>query len=229
MAIGIFVQSCTTPEKVIVEEPNEHEVEYTIKKIISTSTETTFSNIAKANRNKLLSILPTNFVDSILVHSNLSEIDLYYKKDQINSMIANASHLLYDDFITRINMMEIEHGEMLLMNKENTITNKFAGSHYDYLENKLREYLIREGNSNQELKQFWQQVSNKYNEQLYGEKVETRLPQFLVEPTLNYIFTKIENQEMSIRNNVSTLGDATAKKVFDFYIERYVYGDYKFE
>lgn len=227
--VYIFLIGCQTPEKVIVEEPKEVEVEYTIRKILKKSTDNTCSNIAKANRNKLLSILPEQQIDSVMAYAGLNEIESYYKKDQLNNIVANSVEQLYEDILMRIDLMDIEHGEMIIMNPENSITNLFARSHYEYLESKLTEYLIKEGNRQNELKALWSEMTNQYNAKNDYRNVETRLPHYLAEPTLNYIFQAISEHETSIRNNINSLGDATAKRVFDFYVERYVYGDYQFD
>lgn len=228
LIITFIFGACVTPRRVVVDEPFDYEVDYTIKKILTASAETTFSNIAKSNRNKLLTILPKNEIDSILYNSQLSEIDKQYKIDRINTFIAESVERLHPDFLQRIDFMLIENGEMIILNQEQTITRYFAEEHYAYLENLLTEHLIREGKERVKLKQFWTKTTNEFNERKGRQAVETKLPVYLINPIMNYLFERISVNERVIRDNISMLGDETVDKVYDYYIERYVYDNYEF-
>lgn len=199
--------------------PTNLETVMALKNILNNSTLEALNSFKDINENGVVDALP-NEVNSVL--KTLNTLGYSNEVDQVTLSIDNASKVMFAEseriFNDAISELNFNDAVAVVIGGEDAATNVLKRAMYETVKKRYSNRIEQELEKTEALT-YWPIAAGAYN--IFAkEKVDTSLPNFLAERSVDAFFIATAKQEANVRNNYKSLGNRLVTKVFDYYTKK---------
>jgi hypothetical protein len=196
--------------------PSSLETVMALKNILDSSTFKALKSFKDLNDGGVSSVLPGE-VNSVL--STLKTLGYSKEVDQVTNSIGNASKIMLTEsegiIGDAISELTFTDAVAVVLGGEDAATNVLKRAMYETVKNRYSVRIEQELGKTEAL-DYWPIAAGAYNV-FAKEKVNSSLPDFLAERSVDAVFLAMGKQEASIRTDYKSLGNSVVTKVFDYY------------
>ena len=196
--------------------PSHLETVMALKNILDSSTFKALKAFKDVNDDGIAGVLPPE-VNTVL--KTLKTLGYGKEVDQVTKTIGNASKVMLTEsegiIGDAISELKFTDAVAVVLGGEDAATNVLKRAMYDTVKKRYSTRIEQELGKTEALT-YWPIAANGYN--IFAkEKVNSSLPDFLAERSVDAVFLAMGKQEASIRTDYKSIGNSVVTKVFDYY------------
>lgn len=219
LAFSILTFSSCSVMKDLGIKPSNLETVLALKDILNSSTFRALQTLKNVNDGGLSSALPKELVPIL---TTLKTIGYGDEVNQVTESIGNASRIVLSEsegiVSDAISELKFTDAVAVVLGGEDAATNVLKRAMYSTVKNRYSTRIEQELGKTEALK-YWPIASSTYN--IFAkDKMESTLPDFLAERSVDALFLAMGKQEASIRTDYKSLGNSVVTKVFDYYTKK---------
>lgn len=196
--------------------PSNLETVMALKNILDSSTFKALKAFNGVNDDGIASVLPDE-INTVL--KTLKTFGYGKEVDQVTLSISNASKVMLKEsegiIGDAISELKFTDAVAVVLGGEDAATNVLKRAMYDTVKKRYSARIEQELGKTEALT-YWPIAASGYNV-FAKKKVNSSLPDFLAERSVDAVFLAMGKQEASIRTDYKSLGNSVVTKVFDYY------------
>lgn len=196
--------------------PTNLETVMALKNILDSSSFRALKKLKTTTDDGIAGVLPPE-VNSVL--KTLKTLGYGNEVDKVTNSISSASKLMLNESEGIINdaISEVKFTDAVavVLGGEDAATNVLKRTMYDTVKKRYSTRIEQELGKTEALT-YWPIAATAYNV-FAKQKVNSSLPDFLAERSVDAVFLAMGKQEASIRTDYKSLGNSVVTKVFDYY------------
>jgi hypothetical protein len=215
-----FLSSCKVLEDLAMQ-PSTFETVSALKEVLNSSAFRSIATLKKMNDGGVETLLPDQLQP---VLGTLKNIGLGEEIEKASKQIANVSGIVVEEssYIMADAIKEISFTDAVavVVGGEDAATQVLREAMYASVKKRYSARLEEELNKNGgDALRYWPLATGAYN--LFSDnKVESNLPDFIAERSVDALFITMGKEESNIRKDPASLGKAVVTKVFDYYTKK---------
>ena len=213
--------SCKVLEDLAMQ-PSTFETVSALKEVLNSSAFRSITALKKMNDGGVEALLPAELQP---VLGTLKTIGLGKELDDVSKQIVDVSGLVVEEsgYIMSDAIKQIDFGDAVavVVGGEDAATQVLREAMYVSVKNRYSTRLEEELAKGDALR-YWPLATGAYN--IFAKnKIESSLPDFLAERSVDALFIAMGKEESKIRKDPASLGKAVVTKVFDYYSNKKQY------
>ena len=219
LAFSILTFSSCSVMKDLGLKPSNLETVLALKNILDSSTFKALKTLKNVNDSGIEGALPRE-IGTVL--KTLKTVGYGAEVDKVTKSIGNVSKVMLSESEgivgDAISELKFTDAVAVVLGGEDAATNVLKRAMYSTVKNRYSTRIEEELGKTEALT-YWPIAASAYN--LFSKnKMESSLPDFLAERSVDALFLAMGKQEASIRTDYKSLGNNVVTKVFDYYTKK---------
>ena len=219
LAFSVMTFSSCSVMKDLGIKPSSLETVLALKNILDSSTFKALKTLKNVNDSGIEGALPKE-IGTVL--RTLKTVGYGSEVDKVTQSIGNVSKIMLSESEgivgDAISELKFTDAVAVVLGGEDAATNVLKRAMYSTVKNRYSTRIEEELGKTEALT-YWPIAASAYN--LFSKnKMESSLPDFLAERSVDALFLAMGKQEASIRTDYKSLGNSVVTKVFDYYTKK---------
>lgn len=218
--ISLFSFSSCDTAGILFDEPSAAEIQYALQKLLNSSSLDALLKLKAINEQGFGGVLPEELQPVLATLQATGAIEDLDKIEQtmmnVSEDVLNETGEIMKETISEISFTD---GVAVVLGGKDAATQILRENMYSVVKRRYSSRLETELTTVEpEIMNYWKLGSSAYNLLASDdEKVDSSLPDFVAERSVDLLFSSMGAAEADYRSNIERIGDAVVSRVFNYY------------